>query len=1163
MSLAGGVYAAAPAGWADNCFGADTAGSSSTADLGGGSYDITLEGAGTDIWGQSDTGRFVYTPLAGDCEVVATIPAIAQDALYGEWARQGLMVRGSLMNNTVNLFAGRVKGTPASGTRLKLSYRNAHNAQTYDWPGANNNAYATNAPARLRLVRQGDTYTLWGSTNAPAYDQWAYINSITAALAPALNVGVVVSRWQDLGPDTLTCAFGGVSARNLVTATPGGSSVAVAWIGDQPVTNGTVVGYAVQRADGSGGAFAALADTAAGVLAYDDAAAGVGTTYVYRVHAKVDSGSVTNNVLVGTSLGARVAAVTANPSPAAIQGLAVEYFKPRDPLTLVAARVEPNVNNSWNYAGVDVYPSGAWNGLSVIDDFRGHWAGTITVPTSGCYGFVQNADDGFYLWVDGVQIMDQGGYLNNREIYTTPVWMEAGRRYPIRVEFYEGFGGEGAVLKWFAGADAPSVVPQSAFEPFPMPWQHRDVGDSPRFGNATYEYASQAFTLTSGGLGIDAVTGRDDGHLAWQTCATDFDVVARVSSLSGPAGMGAGLSARRSLADNATMVSLAVVATGPGSGDRALAVSTRDSDGAVPAIRFAALPETPAELRLARRGANFWAYYRTAGSGGWVEVTNAATTLTGTLYAGMTVFSGDTAQTATGVFDTVSFAYPQAGNYTATVASHQATLTITEKPPMQVRQENDARDNVYYYWSDALNGSVSGYTVYRSDRPDQNFGVIGTTVAGGGGQTYSDPIPTTNTLVFYRLGTAYALGALAAGGSNDLSILTKVTGLSDGSVTGTGAGLYAAFHRAPLPDNWYTNRPMHNMIRDLSGWEKGTANTPMVSAVQSDDDVAIGPDNFQCTWAGWLVPPYTGYYWFRTQTDDAVDVWVAGKRVVGYWGYAAAAQTSAAVWLEAGKRVPIHVYFQQGGGGGYFRMWWMTGYGLDAGYVTIPSSQLVATIPDDSAYTVAPGSGSEFGLWRNIDIATGKPGYAALGGTPEAFDVTLSGGGSDIWGNADQFHFVYREIAENFEIEATLNSLLPADAWSKVGLMVRDGTAAGARNLCMITSASNGYRLQLRSANDGTSASVAPAEIPGSGTSAATTPVTFKLVREMGKIKVYVNGTHVTYTGGIDIDVSGWSKTLCVGLAITSHNNARLSYALATDVSFKVVYPKGSVMILK
>ena len=1164
--LATAARAAAPAGWADKAFGDSTEGSSSYSESGG-DLTITVNGAGTDIWGKSDTGRYVFVPLAGDCEIMATLPPIPRDALFGEWARQGLMMRGALLNNAVNIVLCRNKGTDATGTRTEVSLRKTHDANTERWSALSYFSFATNETARLRLVRQGDTYSAWGSTNAPAYDEWIFFGSQTQPFYGAMNVGVFVSRWaqQTGGPSLLTCDFGSVVARHLVNAaTNAAGGLTAQWIGDPAITNGTVIGYNVSRAEGPAWGYAALGETAAGVTAFDDATAALGTAYRYRVHARVDEGDVTNTVLVGTSMPARRPAVSGNPSPAALKGIYAEYYKPTSPLTLASARVEPNIFDSWNNLGYAVYPPNTTNGLGVLDNFKSLFAGNLIVEESGCYGLVQSADDMFYLTLDGVQLSAQIAWLNGLDIHTAPVWLEAGRSYPIRVEHTEGGGGEIAQLKWFKGTSDIVPVPNLRLEPFPWPWQHRDVGDSPRFGNAIYDSAAYAFTVAWGGLGIDPATGRDDAHFVWQSAAADFDVVARVTSLTGPAqpGMSAGLALRSAAtADDAAGLALVVQATGTGGSERALGLAYRAATGTAPATETFALPEFPVELRLARRGTNVTAYYRTSTSGGWVGVTNIGTTFTGTLYAGMTAFSGDRAHTATGVFDTVTFAYPQSGAFNVNIANHEATVSTSSKPPMQVRQENDALPNAAYYWSDALSGNVGSYTLSRSDRPDEGFSQIAALTSPE--FTYTDPLPVTNTLVFYKLDTAYDLGALAGGGSNSLFAVSVPYGISDGSVTGSGTGLFAAFHRNPDTGSYYaTNLPVHTMVRNLNTWEKGTS-TPIVTAAESDDGVQIGPDYFACTWAGWVEPQYTGYHWFRTQTDDAIAVWVAGKRVIYYWGYTSAAQTSVPVWLEAGQRVPIHVYFQQGSGGGYFRMWWKHGYGLDGQYVTIPAAQLYPLAADGTPLAVAPEGPATFGPWRNIDINTARPGHAVLGGTPEAFACTVTGAGADIWGASDGLHFVYQETSQNFEIEATFQSLLPSDGWVKAGLMVRDGTAANARNMCVIVSASNGYRIQLRSATGGESASIAPVEIPNAGAASSSTPVTLKLVKKRGKIEVTINGVRATYTGGIDIDVTGWSPNLCVGLALTSHSGARLSTALVTDVTFTVKYPTGTVLTLK
>ena len=1175
--MAGIVSAEVPADWFDKCFGADNAGSTSYSENGG-VLDITVTGAGNDIWAASDTGRFVFKPLAGDCEIIATVPAIPRETAHGEWARQGLMMRGATLNGAEQISLLRNKGNATTGTRVERTVRPTHGSSTTTAWGSQPQtlAYGTNAPARIRLVRQGDTYTAWGSTNAPAYDEWDCFGSHTVVFGRALNVGLVVSRAsQPAGAPDLTCAFANVVARNLVTARPdAGGGIAVEWIGDTPVTNGTVTGYTVSRAVVADGAFAPLgSQPAADPCAFTDETAESGVSYVYRVTASVNvDGGGTAETVVGTSMPARHPAVAGNPSPASRNGVYAEYYNAQSGGTLVSARVDPNISNSWLYAGGDVFPANTPNGLSQMRNFRTRYAGNITVPETGCYALADVADDSLHLWVDGARVIAQDVWLSGREQSTTPVWLEAGRSYPIRLDHFESDsdGGEWAILRWAAlGTAATATIPQSAFEPFPWPWQHRDTGESPRFGNAVFDPAAQSFAVSSGGLGVDTATGRDDSHLVWQESAEDVDLIARVADLQGPAqaGFGAGVMAKGT--GNDAVLALSVLAGGVAGTDRAIRVTYRESgSGGAVFEEWPLADASPVELRLSRQGTNILAFYRTAGSGGWVGTTGMVVQSAAAFRLGMAAFSGDTSMTATGVFDRVTFAYPNR-TFSATAVNGQATLVAPGISPMEERQDTATRPNIAYYWADDQNGDVNAYTVYRSDRQDGVFESIGQATRANN-FTFTDPIADPNTLVFYRMEGVYDLGGMAGGGAGGYPFLTGVYGVSDGSVTGTGAGLYAAFHRGGASGYFYTTQPVHAMIRDLGAWEKGTANTPIVTAAASDDSVAIGPDNFQATWTGWLIPQYTGFHQFRTQVDDVNMLWINGKRVILQDTYNAAARDSAAVWLEAGKRVPIHVYFQQGTGGGYFRMWWKHGLGFDAGFVTIPATQLVSPFPGDAPAAVAPDTVHAFGPWKNIDVgAVGCPGHAVLGGSPEAFDCTITGSGADIWGNADAMHFVYREVKENFEMEATFNSILvPADGWTKVGLMVRDGVAPGARNVFLCTTISNTYKTQARTSTDGTSINSDPTaathvpQIVVTNVMGAATPVTFKLARRKGKIEMYIDGQRIT-GGGADQDISGWAQPLCVGLALTSHQNSRNTASFVSDVTFTINHPKGTVLQLK
>ncbi len=53
-----------------------------------------MNGIGTDIYGTSDQGRFVYKQLTGDGTIVARVDRL--DSTTHVWAKAGVMIRGSL-----------------------------------------------------------------------------------------------------------------------------------------------------------------------------------------------------------------------------------------------------------------------------------------------------------------------------------------------------------------------------------------------------------------------------------------------------------------------------------------------------------------------------------------------------------------------------------------------------------------------------------------------------------------------------------------------------------------------------------------------------------------------------------------------------------------------------------------------------------------------------------------------------------------------------------------------------------------------------------------------------------------------------------------------------------------------------------------------------------
>src|SRR5439155_17845950 len=135
--------------------------------------------------------------------------------------------------------------------------------------------------------------------------------------------------------------------------------------------------------------------------------------------------------------------------------------------------------------------------------------------------------------------------------------------------------------------------------------------------------------------------------------------------------------------------------------------------------------------------------------------------------------------------------------------------------------------------------------------------------------------------------------------------------------------------------------------------------------------------------------------------------------------------------------------------------------------------------------TTCPGGTCQSGtctpnsMWNNADIGTtGQPGTFVQSGTT----YTVGGSGADIWSTADNFHYAFQQVAGDSTITAHLASVTNTNSWAKTGVMMRDGTTAGAINVFAFATpnAANFYRLQTRVTTAGTtnSASAGSGAVP-------------------------------------------------------------------------------------
>ncbi|MBM4038251.1 MAG: VWA domain-containing protein [Planctomycetes bacterium] len=137
-------------------------------------------------------------------------------------------------------------------------------------------------------------------------------------------------------------------------------------------------------------------------------------------------------------------------------GLRAEYFEGRNFEQLRDARTDPTINFEWGKNRPA--PTVSADGFSV------RWTGFVVPRFSERITFHVTADDGVRLWVDGKLLVDAWRGQNPTEYFAT-LPLEAGRRYPLKMEFFEDTGDATARLLWSSDRQRREAIPQSQLQP--------------------------------------------------------------------------------------------------------------------------------------------------------------------------------------------------------------------------------------------------------------------------------------------------------------------------------------------------------------------------------------------------------------------------------------------------------------------------------------------------------------------------------------------------------------------------------------------------------------------------------------------------------------------------------------------------------------------------
>ncbi len=172
----------------------------------------------------------------------------------------------------------------------------------------------------------------------------------------------------------------------------------------------------------------------------------------------------------------------------------------------------------------------------------------------------------------------------------------------------------------------------------------------------------------------------------------------------------------------------------------------------------------------------------------------------------------------------------------------------------------------------------------------------------------------------------------------------------------------------------------------------------------------------------------------------------------------------------------------------------------------------------------------------------GYPAYVGSFVEEPVGTYTMTGSGADIWDNADQFHFAFKQVTGASAIIAKVESLENTDPFAKAGVMIRDTLEPESRNVAVFINPVNGVRFQYRNIAEGTTDRYFAEGI--------TTPQWVKLERTAGGlVRGYYSEDGATWERFNLIQVR-MDMPIYIGLAVTSHNTDLTCEAKFSNVSF-------------
>lgn len=566
-----------PVSWLDQDVGA--VGVLGSAGYANGVFTVSGAGNGTMIT-SADSFHFVYQPLAGDGTLVARVVSVQGSSA----AQVGVMIRETQNPGANHVFlfdyVPSLLMTVRTSTGSGSIYQSLGSATPPNW---------------LKLVRSGNLFTMYGSTNGTTWTQLG--TSQTVSMAQNVYIGLAVSNRNTSSLATAT--FDNVSLTTPAPPSPNFSfSTSLSSMTMTQGTSGTNTITLTPQFGFNGNVSLSASGLPAGVTASFNPSTTATTSTLTLTAAGTAAVGTFPVTITGTS-GSLANATTIS-----------LIVNPQGSFTISAAPT-----------GLTV-PQGASATSTMAVALQGGFNGTIILSASGL--------------PNGVTASFNPGSTTT----TSSLTLSAS---PTATTGTVAVTVTGSSLGLTSSATINLTVTQVIL-PLPSVWSDGDIGSVGVVGSASY--SNGTFAVSGAGSGT-MITSADSFHFVYQPLNGDGTIVARVLTVQGSSAAQAGIMIRETLTPGANHVYLFDYSS-------ELLLTERTTTGSSSAYQYAGSATLPYWIKLTRSG-NVFTMYGSADGVNWVQLGASQTVNMATsVYVGLAVSNRNTTSTATATFDSVS-----------------------------------------------------------------------------------------------------------------------------------------------------------------------------------------------------------------------------------------------------------------------------------------------------------------------------------------------------------------------------------------------------------------------------------------------------------------------------------------------------------------------------